>query len=268
MVGRQDQRGAEEGARAAGTRQASASCSWTGAARGAAPSPRPSAAAARARRCRASPSDPRPSSDDRALRPPAAARGSGRPARAWPRRARRGAAPWSWRQVVGGERLVVAVPQQAGDLLERGGARERRGVEAAVVKTVVLDQGQRRFENRRAEVERVVGDRLRPCGRRRGGVSAARCRRRGSAARGDRRSPRSAADRGSHRRRASPPTRRGVAPPPGNSAIRSSCIILINIIKIDNIYRQSDVGGDTGKECQCCRHGWIAASTASSWPTR
>ena len=50
------------------------------------------------------------------------------------------------------------LPQEAGDLLQRGGARQLPWHRAAIIKTAVLDQGQRRFEHRRAEVERVGGD--------------------------------------------------------------------------------------------------------------
>jgi hypothetical protein len=64
------------------------------------------------------------------------------------------------RQVVGRERPLVAIPQEPRHLLERGGARQVGGVVAAIVKAVVLDQGEGRFEHRRAEIERVVGDRF------------------------------------------------------------------------------------------------------------
>ena len=64
------------------------------------------------------------------------------------------------RQVVGREGPRVALPQQARHVFERGAARQRGDVVASIVEAAVLDQGQRRFEHRRAEVERVIGDRL------------------------------------------------------------------------------------------------------------
>ncbi len=64
------------------------------------------------------------------------------------------------RQVLGVERPVVALPQQLGDLLERRAARQPRGVVSAIVQAAVLDQGQGRFEHRRSEIERAGGDRL------------------------------------------------------------------------------------------------------------
>ena len=114
------------------------------------------------------------------------------------------------------------IPQERRDL-----ARARRcapaavASQAAIIKTAVLDQGERRFEHRRAEIERVVGDRLGLAA----DVAAALQPHDvvGAVAplAAGRRPPPSAAARGSHRRRASPPTRRAGAPLPRNSAIPS-----------------------------------------------
>ena len=112
------------------------------------------------------------------------------------------------RQVVGGERAVVAIPQELGDLVRATPLRARRAASLAAIDrdgrsrsasaTIRAPACRSRARWRRS---------TRPCGRRRGGASAARRRRRGSAARAGRRCPPSAAGRGSHRRRAWRPRR-------------------------------------------------------------
>ena len=64
------------------------------------------------------------------------------------------------RQVARGERAVVAIPQELSDLFEGAVAREPSRFLAPIEEAAVLDQRQRRFQDRRAEVERVGGDRL------------------------------------------------------------------------------------------------------------
>ena len=84
----------------------------------------------------------------------------------------------SWRRTAA-RRIATGAARPA----RASAARQPRGVLAAIVEAAVLDQGQRRFEHRRAEVERVGRRSTRPCGRHRAAASAARHRRRCSAAR-------------------------------------------------------------------------------------
>jgi hypothetical protein len=58
------------------------------------------------------------------------------------------------------ERALVALPQELRHAFERGAAGELHGVPAAIVETALVDQGEGRLEHRRAEVERVGGDRF------------------------------------------------------------------------------------------------------------
>jgi hypothetical protein len=75
-------------------------------------------------------------------------------------RARLGAAPWS--SAAGCRRRTAARRSPTGAAPPPRARRCARvgGVVAAIVESVVLDQGEGRFEHRRAEVERVVGDRF------------------------------------------------------------------------------------------------------------
>ena len=62
------------------------------------------------------------------------------------------------RQIARCKGPVVAVPEKLRDLLQRGAACETSGIMAAIVETAVLDQRQRGFEDGCAEVEGVCCD--------------------------------------------------------------------------------------------------------------
>ncbi len=64
------------------------------------------------------------------------------------------------RQVLGVEGPVVAVPQELRDLLERCAVCQPRGVVPTIVQPSILDQSERGFEHRCSEVERVGRDRF------------------------------------------------------------------------------------------------------------